>query len=311
MDYRDFIKKYPDEKDCKRIFKECREKVGIICHNCGNTSHYWKKDKEQYECKKCKTRTTLRSGTIMHKSKLPYRYWFITMCLLTSVKKHFSAKEIQRQLNHSRYAPIWQMVQKLRAIMGKKNEEYILAGNIEMTEHFFVKETSEAKKKENPEQSHNSNNSKKALLLMEIPQVEIFKPEKKTFEKGFLKVKIIDNLSKDGINKEIKNLSLTSDKLSKMKDNHYINLKDFIASYDNENMSKIKIRKNMPWVHIRISNTKRQLINSYHKIKPEFVQAYVDEFSYKFNQRYLTDLLFAKLLISVVSYKNELMYRYG
>ncbi len=43
----------------------------------------------------------------MHKSKLPYRYWFIAMSLLTSMKKHFSAKEIQRQLNHNRYTPIY------------------------------------------------------------------------------------------------------------------------------------------------------------------------------------------------------------
>ena len=56
----------------------------------------------------------------MHKSKLPYRYWFITMHLLTSTKKGLSAKEIQRQLGHNRYAPIWHMDHKLRLAMGKR-----------------------------------------------------------------------------------------------------------------------------------------------------------------------------------------------
>ncbi len=46
MNYINFIKKYPDEKDCKRIFKESREQVGIVCNHCGGTLHYWKKDKE-------------------------------------------------------------------------------------------------------------------------------------------------------------------------------------------------------------------------------------------------------------------------
>jgi len=68
----DFIITYPDELSCKQKFKEYRDEVGVICSKCGGESHYWKRDKEQYEYKACKTRTTLRSGTIIHKSKLPY-----------------------------------------------------------------------------------------------------------------------------------------------------------------------------------------------------------------------------------------------
>jgi len=55
----------------------------------------------------------------MHKSKLPYRYWFLAMHLLTSTKKSFSAKELQRQLGHKRYQPVWHMAHKLRETMGK------------------------------------------------------------------------------------------------------------------------------------------------------------------------------------------------
>ena len=65
----DFVKTYPDELSCKQKLKEYREEVGVVCSKCGGKEHYWKRDKEQYECKSCKTRTTLRSGTVMHKSK--------------------------------------------------------------------------------------------------------------------------------------------------------------------------------------------------------------------------------------------------
>ena len=108
-----FIEHFPDEESCKRKFKEYRDIVGVTCAKCGGTEHYWKKDKEQYQCKACKTRTTLKRGTVMHKSKLPFRYWFIVMCLLTATKKSFSAKEIQRQLGHKYYHPIWHMMHKL------------------------------------------------------------------------------------------------------------------------------------------------------------------------------------------------------
>jgi len=58
------MEKFPDEASCKQKFKEYREQVGVVCPKCGNKEHYWKKDKEQYECKSCKTRTTLKSGTV-------------------------------------------------------------------------------------------------------------------------------------------------------------------------------------------------------------------------------------------------------
>ena len=132
----DFIKDYPDEASCKAKFKQYREQVGVICPKCGSTSHYWKRDKESYECKGCKYRQGLRANTVMHKSKLSYRYWFIAMHLLTSTKKSFSAKELQRQLGHKRYQPVWHMSHKLREAMGKRDGEYILAGRIELDEGY-------------------------------------------------------------------------------------------------------------------------------------------------------------------------------
>ena len=57
---------------------------------------------------------------------LPYRYWFVAMHLLTATKGSFSAAEIQRQLGHKRYQPIWEMVNKLRDVMGKRDDKYTL-----------------------------------------------------------------------------------------------------------------------------------------------------------------------------------------
>ena len=109
----EFHKKYPNEESCKESFKSQRLKEGIKCKRCGNMTHYWKKKREPWECKKCTHRTTLRSGTVMENSRLPYLYWLIAMHLLTATKKSFSAKEIQRQLGHNRYEPIWSMLHKI------------------------------------------------------------------------------------------------------------------------------------------------------------------------------------------------------
>lgn len=92
-------------------------------------------------------RQSLRANTVMHGSQLPFRYWFIAIHLLTSTKKSFSAAELQRQLGHKRYEPIWTLLHKLREIMGKRDEMYSLSGVIELDEGFFSTGNSDDEKK--------------------------------------------------------------------------------------------------------------------------------------------------------------------
>ena len=120
MNLLNFISEFPDEDSCKLRLKTIRDNEGVICRHCGGKDHYWKSDKWQYECKACKTRTTLRSGTVMHGSQLPFRYQLIIIHLLTSIKKSFSSLELQRQLRHKYYEAIWTMLHKLRLAMGKE-----------------------------------------------------------------------------------------------------------------------------------------------------------------------------------------------
>ena len=126
MDLINFIEQFPNGESCRLKIKEFRGKEGIVCRKCGSTSHYWLKTVEQYQCKACKARTTLRSGTVMQASNLPFRYWFIAMHLVTGTKKTFSALELQRQLGHKFYEPVWYMLQKPRATMGLRDNKYKL-----------------------------------------------------------------------------------------------------------------------------------------------------------------------------------------
>jgi hypothetical protein len=66
--------------------------------------------------------------------------------LLTSTKKSFSTLELQRQLGHNRYEPVWYMLHKLRAAMDNRDELYKLSGVIELDEGFFSTEISKNEK---------------------------------------------------------------------------------------------------------------------------------------------------------------------
>lgn len=130
----DFTNTFPDEDSCRSYFKEVREKNGMICPRCGKVHYHWLENKRVYHCNECGYRWSLRVGTVMEGSKLPFRYWFVAMHLLTSTKHSFSASEIQRQLGHKRYQPIWGLVHKIRSVMGQRDGKYTLCSNVEVDE---------------------------------------------------------------------------------------------------------------------------------------------------------------------------------
>ena len=63
-----------------------------------------------------------------------------------------------------------------------------------------------------------------------------------------------------------------------------------------------EIDKKLPWVHIIISNAKRLLINTYHRIDADFLQNYLNEFVYKLNRRYVANI-FENILTAAVSFR--------
>ena len=141
-----FTAEFGSEEACRNHFKSERDKLGVCCKKCGHKEHYWIKSQWSYQCKKCSSRTSLRSGTIMQSSNLSFMIWYKTMFLLTATKKGFSSKEIQRQLGLKRYEPVWAMVHKLRKAMGNRDDRYTLEGMIEMDEGYFTVESSEFEK---------------------------------------------------------------------------------------------------------------------------------------------------------------------
>lgn len=56
-------------------------------------------------------------------------------------KEGLSAKELQRQLGHSRYRTVWSMMNKIREAMRNRDALYNLEGMIKFDEGYFSTET--------------------------------------------------------------------------------------------------------------------------------------------------------------------------
>ena len=167
MNLIDFHKTFPNEDACIEYFKAKREYQGIVCDKCGCTHHYWKSYRNQWQCKKCGHRTGLKAGTVMHSSKLPLLTWFITIHLITSTKKSFSAAELQRQLGISCYQTVWEMLHKIRGVMGKRDSRYKLNGSIELDDAFFTISLENDKEGEKLKRGRGSQRKAKVLVIAE------------------------------------------------------------------------------------------------------------------------------------------------
>ena len=137
MNIENFFSEFATENACRLYFKSQRESKVIVCRKCGGINHYWIDSLSRWQCKVCRKSISLKCGTIMENSNLPFKTWLWGIYFSTLTKKGFSALEMQRLLGHSRYESIWLMMHKIRVMRGSRDEKYKLDKFIEMDEGYF------------------------------------------------------------------------------------------------------------------------------------------------------------------------------
>lgn len=236
----------------------------------------------------------------MQGSNLPFLVWYKTMFLLSATKKGFSSKEIQKQLGMKRYEPVWAMVHKLRKAMGNRDARYTLEGMIEMDEGYFTVESSEIEKAKGGRGRGAAGKSNVAVMA-ESAQLEDVETGKKSSQCRYFKAKVLGSHNASEINDTVedafdeKSIVLTDDSTS------YVDISDYVELHVTEKSSEKLTKETLRWVHITISNAKRNLLGNYHKIKGKYLQLYLNEFVYKLNRRYFGERLFDRLVIANIT----------
>ena len=198
--------------------------------------------------------------------------------------------------------------------MGKRDGGYPLHGDMEVDEGFFSMETPE-EQKDCPLKRGRGSQRKTSVLVMAESSLPKTPPAKKYSTPksvGHIKMQVIDDFKASTIKGKIKqgtdgNAYVTTDGFSS-----YASLeKDGVASSHQAVVTddKKSVGKCLPWVHIAISNAKRSILDTYHDIKAEFLQLYLNEFCYKFNRRYFGFRLFDRLELCACSYRADFKHR--
>lgn len=294
----EFLQDFPDEHSCKVHFKVQREHQGIICKKCGSQKHYWLESKWQWQCSNCRFRTTLRSGTIMESAKLSFHKWYLCMAFMSSTKKGISALEMQRQLGHKRYGTIWRLMHKIREGMGKRDSLYQLNGEIEFDEGYFEQAISEQIKLKRGRGSQRQSN---VAIMAESTPLEDIETGKTSSQCRYFKMKVLESHNKEDVNKQIIEYINEKAIVFSDKSTSYVDFSELVETHISSKSDKEITKTTLKWVHIAISNAKRNLLGVYHMIKGKYLQAYLNEFCYKLNRRYFGKRLFDRLVIATIA----------
>ena len=219
---------------------------------------------------------------------------------MSATKKGFSSKEIQKQLGLKRYEPVWAMVHKLRKAMGNRDARYSLEGMIEMDEGYFTIESSQIQKNKAKRGRGAAGKSNVAIIAESTPLEDIQTGEKSS-QCRYFKAKVLTSHSADEINETVGESIDEKSIVFSDKSTSYVDISDYVELHITEKSDKQTTTETLRWVHITISNAKRNLLGNYHKIKGKYLQLYLNEFIYKLNRRYFGDKLFDRLVIANIT----------
>ena len=113
-----FEARFPDEAACGRHLLERRWPDGFVCPRCQGTKG-WRLGaaRPTFQCAGCGKQTSVTAGTVMHRSHLPLRTWFLAVHIVTSHSNGISALQLQAQLGLGSYETAWFLLQRLRLAM--------------------------------------------------------------------------------------------------------------------------------------------------------------------------------------------------
>ena len=259
-------KHFSDEAECRAYLFTLRWPQGFICPACGAAGLVIRRD--LWRCVQCGRETSVLAGTIFQDSKLPLSIWFRAIWQMTSQKNGVSALGLQRVLGLGNYRTAWMLLHKLRRAMVRPGRDR-LNGVVEVDEAYWGAAESGVRGRQI---------IKKALIIVaaqadgngigRIRLRHILDTDRTTLH-GFI-AQSIDPGS-----------TVVSDGLQA-----YRELEGYVHDRQIQKQQPAGAEHLLPRVHRVISLFKRWLLGTHQgAIAHEYLQDYLDEFTFRFNRR--------------------------
>ena len=294
----EFQRLFPDESSCAAYLMKARWKDSFVCPHChevGDPIRFVNRP-GVLRCRKCRKDTGLTVGTVMERSRTPLSVWFWAAYLVASQTPGISAVQFQRQLSLSRYETAFQILHKLRAGMVRPNQDRI-GGHPET--HVEVNETWVGGRTRGEGRGIHHK-----VLVAAAVEVRQRKPgtaqdkRKDGHYAGRLRLAVVADRSAESLCGFVTGAVETGTKIitddwsgyGKLKSKGYDHLA--VAERGDPEVSE----EFLPIVHLVFANLKTWLNGIHHGVSPQHLQAYLNEFTFRFNQRFYPFNAFRSLL---------------
>ncbi len=130
---------FPDDEAARKWFESVLWADGIrTCPYCGSPDTAWEGGKPSvpYRCTMCHGHFSVKTGTVMHRSKIGYQKWAVAIYMFATSLKGVSSMKMHREL-HITQKSAWFMVQRLRESWRDLAGGDKMDGPVEIDEAFF------------------------------------------------------------------------------------------------------------------------------------------------------------------------------
>lgn len=255
----EFQKQFNTEESCLKFLIQSRWPEGFSCPKCENESYFSIKSRGLLQCKECNYQASVTAGTVMHHTKMPLTIWFQAAYLVTTHTPGMSALQFQRQVGISSYQTAFMMLHKLRAAMVRSGRDR-LSGTVEVDETYIGGER--------PGKTGRGAENK----VIVVGAVDI-----RGKYANRIRLKVISDVKQSTLGKFIRE---NVEKGSIVKTDEWIGYNTIYKS-GYRHITSLKLIH----IHRVISNLKTWLIGTHHGVRKQHLQAYLNEFTFRFNRR--------------------------
>jgi transposase-like protein len=286
--FEEFLDWFSTEDECQGYLERIRWPEGFRCPSCSGESA-WRTERKLWHCAGCHRQASVRAGTVFEDSRRSLRLWFHVMWLMMAHKTGLSARGLCDVYEFGSYQTAWAWLHKLRSVMIRHGRER-LQGRVEVDDAYI------GGKREGPA---GRGAEGKTLVLIAV--------EGESGRKlGRVRLRCIETITRQAAQSFITDYvepgsTLVTDGLNAydgLETMGYAHNRNVVSTGGDEALAQLD------HVHLVISLVKRWLDGTHHgAVKPSHLQAYLDEFAFRFNRRLSTHrgMLFYRLVQQSVS----------
>jgi transposase-like protein len=276
----EFQQRFSSDNQCLAYLAAEKWKGGYFCPKCGHT-HYCHGNSQYYrQCTRCKHTVSPTAGTLLHQVKFPLLKAFYIVYLVATSRKGIASTELSRKLG-LRQKTCWYFKRKVMKAMASSGN-HLLTGKVDVDE-FFVGGQEEGKK--------GRGKDKKKLVVIAI--------EKRN--KGISRM-YAKEISSAGSNNLGDFMRSKIEPTAFVKTDKWLGYKPLKNDFKQlEQLSSGEKGGNFPEIHRAIMLFKSWLRGIYHRVGD--LQAYIDEYTYRFNRHLMKSSIFDNLIVRMLKAK--------